>query len=52
MFQPVTNNVIPAWMPESSHRDVKLYLAPRQNNAVAVSENYHPWLWIPASMPV
>ena len=44
--------VIPAWMPESSHRDVKLCLAPRLNNAAVVSASYHPWHWILASMPV
>ena len=28
---------------ESSHRDVKLCLAPRLDNATAVSESYPPW---------
>ncbi|MDD5321955.1 MAG: hypothetical protein PHD43_15365 [Methylococcales bacterium] len=48
----MTKVVIPAWMPESSHRDVKLCLALRLNNASVASASYHPWHWIPASMPV
>jgi len=30
VFQPVKKFVIPAQMPESSHRDVKICLAPRR----------------------
>jgi len=35
-----------------SQRDVKLYKAPRPNNAAAVWTSYRPWHWIPASMQV
>jgi hypothetical protein len=48
--QPTVLPVIPAWMPESSHMDVNLWAALRLNPVTVVSENYHPWHWIPASM--
>ncbi|MFZ4700230.1 MAG: hypothetical protein ACOYMG_09260 [Candidatus Methylumidiphilus sp.] len=49
MVQPAIKiAVIPAWMPESSHRDVNL----RMTQALVQAACYHPWHWIPASLPV
>jgi hypothetical protein len=52
MFQPEQKFVIPAWMPESSHRDVEAMSGTAPCNAAAVSESYHSWHWIPAFLPV
>ncbi|NOT85698.1 MAG: hypothetical protein HOP02_13180 [Methylococcaceae bacterium] len=45
--------VIPAGMPESSHRESMarvLDLAEHKSNPYD-PPHYHPWLWIPASLP-
>jgi len=42
------NAVIPAWMPESSHREVNLRVG---TQTLGQPARYRPWLWIRASMP-
>ena len=43
--------VIPAWMPESSHKDVNLRNDLSPIRSFVVAANCHPGRWIPASMP-
>ncbi|NOT84408.1 MAG: hypothetical protein HOP02_06395 [Methylococcaceae bacterium] len=44
-------SVIPAGMTESSHMDVNLWCSTEHKSSAYVPQYYHPWLWIPASLP-
>ncbi|NOT85762.1 MAG: hypothetical protein HOP02_13510 [Methylococcaceae bacterium] len=51
IYTSVSKPVIPAGMPESSHMDVNLWFSTEHKSILYVLPHYHPWLWIPASLP-